>query len=270
MFTQYPQEYLIPPGAQPDLESTPTKQGESSNKGDAKRETRDLQERIKALHEKLYAGKKHSVLIVLQALDAAGKDSTIRRCFGPLNPHWCETTTFREPNQTELLHDFLWRIHEHVPKHGMIGIFNRSHYEDVIAARVKNIIDRGTVIKRYEHINAFEKLLTDEGVVILKFYLHISNEYQKRRLQRRLRREDKRWKFNLSDLKERKKWDDYMVAYRETLGACSTQSAPWYVIPAERRWYRDLVILRILHSVLDDLNLHLPEIDFDPDTVKVV
>lgn len=269
MFQHFPESYMVTPGRSPSLESMSTKEGQKGEKTAAKREIVDLRKRINSLHEMLFAEKRKAVLIVLQALDAAGKDSTIRRCFGPLNPHWCETTTFREPNALEQRHDFLWRIHARVPRRGMIGIFNRSHYEDVVTAGVKQLVDPAVIFRRYEHINEFEKLLSDESIVVLKFYLNISKEYQKKRLERRLRREDKQWKFNPNDLRERKRWSEYISAYNQTFGACSTPWAPWYIIPAERRWYRDLVILRIVHSVLAGMGLSYPSPEIDLDSITV-
>ena len=169
----------------------------------------------------------------------------------------------------EQRHDFLWRPHRETPARGMIQVFNRSHYEDVLVARVKELVPRKVWKRRYDHINAFEKLLTDEGTAILKFYLHIGKDYQKQRLERRLAKASKRWKFSESDLRERRRWEEYMTAYEEMLGRCSPAHAPWFVVPAERRWYRDLVITQALVDTLESMELQIPETDLDPEKVEI-
>jgi PPK2 family polyphosphate:nucleotide phosphotransferase len=217
----------------------------------------------------MYAEAKHALLVVLQAMDAGGKDSTIRNVFGPINPQGCKVINFKAPNDVELKHDFLWRIHENTPRLGYLGVFNRSYYEDVLVVRVKNLVPEKRWKERYDHINHFEKMLTDEGTTVVKLFLHISKDYQKERLQRRLERPDKFWKFDPSDLAERRRWDDYRKAYEDALSRCSTGYAPWYVIPAERRWYRNLLIARVLVQTLESLKMQYPEPKFDPKTMVV-
>ncbi len=237
---------------------------EDRDKDDAKDLLDDNQERLNDLQERLYAEKKQSLLLVLQAMDTAGKDSTIRKVMGDLNPQGCRVTSFKAPSKEELDHDFLWRIHDHAPLKGMIGIFNRSHYEDVLIVRVHGWASPALIEQRYGHINAFEKLLADHGTRIVKVMLNVSKDYQLERLRRRLRRPDKHWKFNPGDLKERARWDDYMKAYEIVLRRCSTPYAPWYVVPAENRWFRDLVISQLLVDTLEAMNPQFPEPDFDP------
>ncbi len=218
----------------------------------------EMSQRMVELQQVLYAENKHSLLIVLQAIDTGGKDGTIRHVFGPLNPQGVRVHSFKAPTAEELGHDFLWRIHNRVPQKGMIGIFNRSHYEDVLVARVHDLAPKSVIEARYEHINAFEKYLSDNGVTILKFCLHISKEEQKERLQSRLDRSDKHWKFSSADLAERKLWDEYQKAFGKAVSECSTKWAPWYVIPSNRKWYRNCVISEIVVNALEELKLEFP------------
>jgi PPK2 family polyphosphate:nucleotide phosphotransferase len=234
----------------------------------AREELAEIHKRLVALQEVLYAEGKHALLVIIQAMDTGGKDSTIRHVFGPLNPQGVRVTGFKVPTPEELAHDFLWRVHREVPRKGMIGIFNRSHYEDVLVVRVHGLVPPGQIRKRYGQINAFEKHLTENGVTLLKFCLHISKEEQKERLQSRLDRPDKHWKFNTGDLAERKLWGKYMRAYETALTRCSTPHAPWYVVPANRKWYRDVVIGRIVLRTLEGLDLQYPEAE--PGLDKVV
>ena len=178
-------------------------------------------------------------------MDAAGKDSTVRHVFGSINPAGCRVTSFKAPTKEELAHDYLWRVHDHAPADGNIAVFNRSHYEELLIVRVRGWAPEKVWKRRYAHMNAFEELLADEGTAVVKFMIHISKDYQKERLQRRLDRPDKHWKFNPEDLEERGHWDDYMEAFSDVVSKCSTDEAPWYVIPSERRWYRNLAITRI-------------------------
>ncbi len=220
--------------------------------------------RLQQLQERLYAENRRSLLVVLQAMDTAGKDSTIRKVVGAINPQGCLVTSFKKPTDTELAHDFLWRVHQHAPRAGHIGVFNRSHYEDVLVARVRKLSPKREIEARYAHINAFEKLLADRGTRIVKIMLNVSSDYQLERLRRRLERPDKHWKFNPADLAERALWDEYMAAYELALRRCSTDHAPWYVIPAEKRWYRNAVISGLLVSVLEEMNPRYPPPAFDP------
>ncbi len=216
-------------------------------------------ERMAKLQEVLYAEGKHTLLIVLQAMDAGGKDGTIRSIMSGVNPQGVTVTSFKAPTAEELAHDFLWRVHQAVPGRGMIGIFNRSHYEDVLIVRVKNLVPKKVWQTRFEHINNFEQLLVDSGVTILKFYLHISKEEQKERLQARLDEPDKRWKFNPGDLAERARWDDYMQAFEDVFEKCSTKAAPWYIVPADKKWYRNVLISETIVNTLEGLEMKYPE-----------
>jgi len=213
---------------------------------------------IDRMQEILYAQAKHALLVVLQGPDTSGKDGTVRHVFGPVNPVGAVAPSFKKPTQHELAHDFLWRIHKAVPSVGMIGIFNRSHYEDVLVPRVHSLVPAERIEARYGQINAFERHLAENDVTILKFYLYISKKEQKARLEARLEDPTKRWKFSPDDLAERKHWDDYISAYQIALGRCSTQWAPWFVVPADRKWYRNAVVARVVRSTLEALDLTYP------------
>lgn len=258
------QKYKIKPGAKVDLSKIPTCDDGGLEKEEGKAAFAGLIKRLQELQELMFAEGKHSLLVVLQAMDAGGKDSTIRKVFGPLNPEGCYAVAFKSPTQAELNRDFLWRIHHHTPEKGRMAIFNRSHYEDVLIALVQDLVERERCQKRYEHINAFEKMLHDEGTVVLKFYLHISKDYQKERLERRLERPDKWWKFEPADLDERKKWPEYHEAHQIAISRCSHDWAPWYIIPAEKRWYRNLLVAQTMVETLESLNMQLPKPKFDP------
>ena len=224
---------------------------------------------IDRLQDILYAQAKHAVLVVLQGMDTSGKDGTIRKVFGPIDPLGAIATSFKRPTPNELAHDFLWRIHRAVPPSGEIGIFNRSHYEDVLVARVHNLVPRDRIEARYDQINAFERHLAENDVTILKSYLHISKKEQKARLRARLDDPTKRWKFNPHDLAEREHWDDYVTAYRIALGRCSTEWAPWFIVPADRKWYRNAVVARIVRSTLEALDLTYPPDPPGLDKVRI-
>lgn len=218
-----------------------------------------LNNRLENLQELLYAEHKHKVLIVLQAMDTGGKDGVIRHVFEGVNPQGTRVASFKVPTPQELEHDFLWRIHKEVPAEGELVIFNRSHYEDVLVVRVHELVPPAVWRKRFDQINAFEEMLAENGTTILKFYLHIDLDEQKERLQARLDDPNKHWKFRLGDLQERKLWPQYMEAYEDVLSKTSTEAAPWYIVPANRKWYRDLVISSILVDTLDDLHMKFPE-----------
>ena len=213
---------------------------------------------IDRLQEILYAQARHALLIVLQGMDASGKDGAVRDVFGRLNPMGAVATSFKKPTEHELAHDFLWRIHQAVPPRRMIGIFNRSHYEDVLIVRVHGLVPAERIEARYGAINAFEKILAENDTTIVKFFLHISKKEQLRRLEARLDDPTKHWKFSPDDLVERKRWDDYMAAYQIALARCSTAWAPWFIVPADRKWYRDAVIARIVRATLEGLDLAYP------------
>jgi PPK2 family polyphosphate:nucleotide phosphotransferase len=228
------------------------------SKKDGKTRLKDLNKELDHLQELLYAEGKHKVLIVLQALDTGGKDGTIRHVFEGVNPQGVKVAGFKVPTEKELAHDYLWRVHKHTPGSGEIVIFNRSHYEDVLVVRVHNLVPKEVWSRRYEHIRAFEKLLADEGTTILKFYLNIDQKEQKERLQDRLDEPDKNWKFSRGDLKERALWDQYQLAYQDALMKTSTEYAPWYIIPANRKWYRNLVISTVIIDKLKSLKMAYP------------
>ncbi len=253
------EKYRIAPGAALRLDDLSPGDTGGVDKTAARDETRALNRRLEALQELLYAEGKHKVLIVLQAMDAAGKDGTIRHVFDRVNPQGVKVASFKKPTSMEIAHDYLWRVHAHTPGTGEITIFNRSHYEDVLIVRVLGLVPEERWQRRYEHIRAFEQLLADEGTTILKFYLHISKEEQRARLQARLDDPSKHWKFDVGDLDQRKLWADYMDAYETAISETSTAAAPWYVIPAERKWFRNLVISRILVESLEGLNMSFPE-----------
>ncbi|MDY6943263.1 MAG: polyphosphate kinase 2 family protein [Pseudomonadota bacterium] len=222
-------------------------------------ELRDtLTERLGELQNLLYAQQKHRVLVILQGMDTSGKDSTIRRVFRVVDPLGVRVASFRAPNKDEITRDYLWRVHRRVPSNGELVIFNRSHYEDVLVARVRRLVPKRQWRKRYDHINDFERMLTDEGTTILKFFLHISHEEQKRRLQRRLEDPTKHWKFDISDINERSFWPEYVRAYEEAISRTSTPWAPWYVIPANHKWYRDVAVAGILVDTLNALRMRFP------------
>ncbi|MEO8562895.1 MAG: PPK2 family polyphosphate kinase [bacterium] len=217
--------------------------------------------RIDEAQRVLYADGHHALLIVLQGRDAAGKDGTIRKVFSAVNPQGCMVASFKVPTEIERRHDFLWRIHQVVPPTGMIGIFNRSHYEDILVPRVHQLVPKKVWSARYDQINDFEHMLADNGVLILKFMLHVSREEQKKRLTDRLTDESKNWKFNAGDLGERKLWDDYTKAYRGILARTSTDWAPWYIVPADDKDLRDLLVARTIADALDGLDLRYPKAD---------
>jgi PPK2 family polyphosphate:nucleotide phosphotransferase len=207
---------------------------------------------------RLYAEDKRALLIILQGVDAAGKDGTIRVVMDGVNPQSCQVTSFKQPSEEELDHDFLWRIHKAVPRHGNIGIFNRSHYEDVLVVRVRKLAPEAEWKSRYDRINEFEQLLVEGQVTILKFFLHISKDEQRERLQERLEDHGKRWKFRLGDLDERKLWDDYQRAYEDALTRCNTKYAPWHIVPADRKWYRNLVVSQAIRETLEKMDPKFP------------
>jgi PPK2 family polyphosphate:nucleotide phosphotransferase len=224
---------------------------------------------IERLQDVLYAQAKQAVLVVVQGMDASGKDSAIRKVFGPIPPLGVVSTNFKKPSPPELAHDYLWRVHKAVPPVRMIGLFNRSHYEDVLSPLVHGLLPRDRIEPRYDQINAFEKHLTENDLTILKFFLHISKEEQARRLQDRVSDPTKQWKLNPDDLKEREHWDDYMMAYEFALKRCSLEWAPWFIVPAERRWYRNAVIARITRRTLEALDLSYPPVAPGLDKIEI-
>jgi PPK2 family polyphosphate:nucleotide phosphotransferase len=225
--------------------------------------------RLNELQHILYAQSKHAVLVVLQAMDTGGKDGAIRHVFGPLNPQGVQVSSFKAPTSAELAHDYLWRIHQAVPAKGTIRIFNRSHYEDVLVVRVRELAPRRRIEQRYRQINDFERHLYENDVTIIKFFLHISKEEQRKRLQARLDDPAKHWKFCSGDLAERQLWEQYQEAYELALRKCSTTWAPWYVVPADRKWYRNLVIAGILLETLESLKMSYPPAEPGLEGLKI-
>ena len=262
--------YLIRPGKKFKLSDFSTDDTDDfKDKATAREAEKENLKKLSKLQDVLYAQSKHAVLIVLQAMDSGGKDGTIKHVFSGVNPQGCTVTSFKEPSHTELAHDYLWRVHAATPERGTIGIFNRSHYESVLVERVKNLVPPKVWSKRYDHINNFEKLLADEGTTIIKFFLNISYDEQRKRMERRLSDPTKNWKFSPSDLKERKRWDHYMEAYQDALQKCSTEWGPWYVVPADHKWYRNWAISEIIVRTIEKLDLHYPPPLKDADKVKV-
>jgi len=233
-----------------------------------KEQTGKLLDRLTELQAMLYADGRYALLVVLQARDAGGKDGTVRKVFGACNPLGCQVTSFKAPTPIELGHDYLWRVHQATPAKGMVGIFNRSHYEDVLVVRVKNLVPKPVWSKRYDQINEFERMLDDNRVKILKFFLHISRDEQAKRLRDRLSDPTKNWKFRAGDLDDRELWDEYTKAYRDALRQCTTPWAPWYVVPADDKKARNYLITRTVVETLDNLGLRYPKADRDALKLK--
>jgi PPK2 family polyphosphate:nucleotide phosphotransferase len=259
------EEYLVKPGSKVDLSKYDPDDTSlyTGGKKEAKEDLDELNDQLEELQETLFAQHVHKVLIVLQGMDTSGKDGTIRHVFEGVNPQGVRVAGFKVPTPIELDHDYLWRVHSRVPGRGEIVIFNRSHYEDVLVVRVHSLVPESVWSKRYEHINAFEKMLAEEGATILKFFLHISPQEQKERLLARLQNPSKQWKYNPGDLKERQLWGEYTQAYEDALSKTSTALAPWYVIPADKKWYRNWVVGSILVETLKGLKMEYPKPDFD-------
>jgi PPK2 family polyphosphate:nucleotide phosphotransferase len=263
--------YRVEPGSRVDLsEWDPNdKSAFPVKKKEGRKRLLELNERLEELQELLYAEHEHKVLIVLQAMDTGGKDGTIRHVFEGVNPQGVRVAGFKKPTAEELAHDYLWRVHKQVPGRGEIVIFNRSHYEDVLVVRVHSLVPQEVWSKRYDHIHSFECMLADEGTTILKFFLHIDLDEQRERFQARLDEPDKRWKFNPGDLEERKLWPKYMEAYEDAIARTSTSWAPWYIVPANRKWYRNLVVGTVITETLDGLGMRYPEPAFDPADIRI-
>ena len=243
--------------------------GDFDDKASGKEHAAGLVKRIARLQRALYAERKQALLIVLQATDTGGKDGAIRHLLTGVNPQGVRVNSFVVPTAQEAAHDFLWRIHAATPAAGMIGVFNRSHYEDVLVVRIHDLVPEKVWRARYEAINNFEKLLTQSGTTIVKFYLHISKDEQQERLQSRLDEPDKNWKFSPADLKERQSWDDYQAAYQDMINKCSTDWAPWNIVPADHKWARDIAIAEKVLATLETMNPQYPTADFDPKTIEI-
>lgn len=233
------------------LDDIDTDQDGGLERAEAEKKTGRLIEELIELQELLYAARQQSVLVILQGRDTSGKDGTIRHVIGPLNAQSCAVASFKTPTEPELAHDFLWRVHPHAPALGYIEIFNRSHYEDVLVVRVHELVPDEVWQTRYDHINAFERLLVDSSTIILKFFLHISKEEQKQRLLKREKDPIKSWKLSVTDWQEREHWADYTAAYEDALNRCSTKHAPWFVVPADKKWFRDLAVAETLRDALE-------------------
>jgi PPK2 family polyphosphate:nucleotide phosphotransferase len=241
------------------------------DKDKAKAKTAEDAAAIDELQNRLYAERTRALLVVLQGIDCAGKDGTVRAVFNTCGPIGVDVTSYKAPSEEERAHDYLWRIHNAVPGKGYIGIFNRSHYEDVLVVKVRKFVSADAIERRYGEINAFEKLLSDNGVKIVKFMLNISKDVQAERLRDRVADPAKRWKFNPADLEDRALWDDYMAAYETMVARCSTPHAPWHVIPADRNWVRNAAVARIVRETLEEMDPKYPEPkDWDPKTVEIV
>lgn len=255
------ERFRVLPGQQFHLTSIDTNESGEQDEGSRQQIEEETQRDLALLHdlqERLYAEARQALLIVLLATDTGGKDSTTARIFSGVSPSGCEVTNFRRPTELEMKHDFLWRVHAKVPRQGKIGIFNRSHYEDVTVPRVHGDIDRNQLLRRYTHIKGFEQLLLDSGTTIRKFHLSISRDEQAERLRDRLNDPSKQWKFDPQDLKDRERWFDYQAAFEEAINATSTEDAPWYVVPADRKWFRDAVISRVVVEALQQMNPQYP------------
>lgn len=265
----YPR-YRAEPGKRLSLsEIDPNETEHYRKKKDVLKELEAQRRRIRDLQERLYAENEQGLLVVLQAMDTGGKDGTIKHVFEGVNPQGCRVSSFKAPNPEEANHDFLWRYHKSAPARGRIGIFNRSHYEDVLVVRVKGIVPEDVWRERYTLINDFERNLTRNGITVLKFFLHISKEEQKRRLESRLENPDKRWKFSKNDIKERAFWDDYQAAFEDAINECSTEHSPWYVVPANKKWYRNLVVARTIADTLEAMDPKFPPAEQGLENVTI-
>ena len=258
-------KYRVKPNKKVGLEKFSTKKDDSYSKKEVKEEILPQNlEKMFEFQEKLYAENKKGILVVLQAMDAAGKDSLVKKVFTALNPAGCKVTSFKQPSTEELDHDYLWRITKATPAYGEVGIFNRSHYEDVLVTRVHNLVNKKNDDdfwnKRFEDINAFEKYLDNNGIKVVKFFLHVSKDEQKERLLDRINLEEKHWKFAASDILERENWDDYHRAYEDMLEHTSTDYAPWYVVPADNKWYTRLVVSEVMLDLFEQLDPHTPKL----------
>jgi PPK2 family polyphosphate:nucleotide phosphotransferase len=246
----------------------PDFKGEHESEDAAKRETEHFRAKLGHQQALMYGERKHAVLVVLQALDAGGKDGTVNHVFTALNPQGTTVTGFKQPTPTELAHDFLWRIHPHTPALGEVAIFNRSHYEDVLVTRVHKLIDKKTLIARYKRIREFEAGLIQSGTTVLKFFLHISKQEQLARFEERLEDPARNWKISESDYGERELWDDYIAAFEDAINATSTRKAPWYVIPANHKWFRNLAVSQIMGDTMEELGLAFPKPSVDLDDIR--
>lgn len=263
-------EFRVKPGSKVGLKDVKTDDtGPFKSADEVKAGIEERLARIAKLQERLYAEGRQALLLVLQGMDTSGKDGTTKTVFREVNPQGVAVTSFKVPSKEELAHDFLWRIEAKVPPRGLIGVFNRSHYEDVLVVRVHDLVPKEVWSKRYAQINDFERRLSETYVRVVKVFLHISKDEQKERLEERLKEKDKLWKFNPDDLKERAFWKEYREAYEDALSKCSTKWAPWFVVPADKKWYRNLVVAEIVEDALKEMDPKFPKIAFDPSQVKI-
>ena len=260
-----PQPLRIAPGEKCRLDDFDPGYREGLDREAAEAETKRHCEKLDELAYRLYAESRRAVVLVLQGIDTSGKDGTIRMVASGVSPQCLDVASFKAPTPVELAHDFLWRVHARVPPHGRIGIFNRSHYEDVIVVRVRKLVPKEVWKSRYAPINAFERFLTEGGVTFVKCFLHISREEQRKRLEERLRDPRKQWKLGPADLDDRLLWDDFTKAYEDAITECNTAEAPWHIVPANKKWYRNLVVARLLRETLERLDPRFPP--FDPTLV---
>jgi PPK2 family polyphosphate:nucleotide phosphotransferase len=269
-----PEELLdglrVEPGTPADLVGrNPASRLGLKEKANGQARSQELSEVLEELHNRLWAEARRSVLLVLQGMDASGKDGTIRRVLTGLNPQGCSVVNFKEPTTLDFAHDYLWRIHAHTPARGIIGVWNRSHYEDVVTARCIGAIDARQCRRRYRQIRAFERMLTEEGISVVKVFLHISKDEQRARLQARIDDPTKNWKFRHSDIEARKHWDEYQAQYEQAITATSTGWAPWYVVPSDHKWVRDVAVGTLLVDVLTRLDPQIPEPESDLEGIVI-
>jgi PPK2 family polyphosphate:nucleotide phosphotransferase len=262
--------YLVRPGKKVDLDKIDPDDVHlaAGGKAEAKKKSAAIQQRLSELQELLFAGHERKLLVVLQGMDTSGKDGTIRHVMAGFNPQSTRVASFGKPTPVELDHDYLWRVHRQVPAKGEVVVFNRRHYEDVLVVRVHNLVPKAVWRERYDQINVFEEVLAESGTVILKFFLHISKDEQRARLQARIEDPTKRWKFQHGDVEEREFWDEYQRAYEDVLSKTSTERAPWYVVPSNQKWYRNYVVGSIVADALDRLHMKYPEPDLSGIVVK--
>lgn len=266
------EQYWVKPGTKVDfstLDSGEKSLFEGKQKTEFEPQFKELQDQLQDLQKILYAQNKHRILVVMQAMDTGGKDGCIKHVFSHIDPQGIHVRSFKKPSEEELSYDFLWRVHQKVPHRGQLVIFNRSHYEDIIAVRVKKLFPDEVWKRRERHVLEFERMLAEEGTTIVKIFLHISRKEQKKRLETRLENPVKHWKFNPDDLADRARWDDFMAAYEDVIGKTSTELAPWFVVPADRKWYRNLCVARIMLDTLRKLDMELPKIDWDPNGITI-
>ncbi len=266
------ERYWVKPGSKVEFQSFES--GEKTlftgaGKSEFEEQFDELQDQLQELQKMLYAQHRHRVLVVMQAMDTGGKDGCIKHVFSRIDPQGIHVRSFKKPSAEELDHDFLWRVHSKVPSTGQLVIFNRSHYEDIIAVRVKKIYPDEVWKRRQRHVIEFERMLAEEGTTIVKIFLHISKDEQKKRLESRLQNPRKHWKFNPDDLADRARWEEFMTAYEDVISKTSTEFAPWYIVPADRKWYRNLCVARIMLDTLKKLNMSFPAIDWDPKAIRI-